>query len=164
MLFRSTQEIPDTPGQNNKKPMHIPVAIGLLGDNGQDLIETQVLDLRDGQQRFVIEDVGQAPVPSILRGFSAPVRLENELSNADLTFLMLHDSDGFNRWEAGQALILRMLDQMIDGDSKEICPKFMDTIGALIEDALRKTSAPTGKVDRSVSLSAPHRRPHGRRD
>lgn len=131
-----TQEIPDTPGQNNKKPMHIPVAIGLLGDNGQDLIETQVLDLRDGQQRFVIEDVGQAPVPSILRGFSAPVRLENELSNADLTFLMLHDSDGFNRWEAGQALILRMLDQMIDGDSKEICPKFMDTIGALIEDAL----------------------------
>ena len=134
-----TQEIPDTPGQAGKKPMHIPVAIGLLGDNGQDLIETQVLDLREAKQRFVIKDVAQPPVPSVLRGFSAPVRLETEHSNADLTFLMRHDSDGFNRWEAGQELILRMLNRMIDEDSKEICPKFMDAFGALIEGALKPT-------------------------
>ncbi|MCB9983974.1 MAG: aminopeptidase N [Rhodospirillales bacterium] len=147
-----TQEIPDTPGQAGKKPMHIPVAIGLLGDNGQDLIETRVLDLREAAQRFVIENVAQPPAPSVLRGFSAPVRLETEMSNADLTFLMRHDSDGFNRWEAGQELILRMLNAMIDEDGTEICPQFLEAFGALIEEAL---SPDVDKALMARALSVP---------
>ena len=115
-----SQNIPDTPGQKNKKPMHIPVAVGLVGANGEDLPlsirneTTQVLHLTEKQQSFIFKDIGQKPVPSILRNFSAPVRLTTDLSSDDLAFLKVHDSDGFNRWEAGQKLSLRILNDMIE--------------------------------------------------
>ncbi|MEZ5813461.1 MAG: aminopeptidase N [Alphaproteobacteria bacterium] len=148
-----SQNIPDTPGQTGKEPMHIPVSLGLLGDNGQDLIEMQVLNLREGVQNFVIEDVAQPPVPSVLRNFSAPVKLNTDLSNEGLAFLMRHDSDGFNRWEAGQQLILRMLNHMIDENSKEVCPKFMGHIGDLIEQAA-DPEADKALMARALSLPA----------
>ena len=127
------QEIPDTPGQSEKKPMHIPVSIGLLGHDGRELIETQILNLQESSQKFVLENVKEKPVPSVLRNFSAPVKLYTELSNVDLSFLMLRDSDGFNRWEAGQQLYLRMINHMVDTGSNDICPKFMQNLGGLIE-------------------------------
>lgn len=130
------QAIPDTPGQINKEPMHIPVCVGFLGENGQDLIETRVLNLQERSQSFTIEKVKEHPVPSILRNFSAPVKLYTELRNDDLTFLMLHDSDGFNRWEAGQLLYLRMINHMIDTGETDICPRFMGTLGTLIESGM----------------------------
>ncbi len=109
-----TQTIPDTPGQSDKKPMHIPVSFGLIGPNGDDLIETQILHLKDKTQEFTFKDIGSRPVPSILRDFSAPVKLTTDLSDADLRFLMVHDSDGFNRWEAGQTFALKTINRMID--------------------------------------------------
>lgn len=108
------QNIPDTPGQTNKKPMHIPVSVGLIGPNGDDLIGTQILHLKDKEQSFTFENIGARPVPSILRNFSAPVKLTTDLSDTDLQFLMVHDSDGFNRWEAGQTFALKTLNRMID--------------------------------------------------
>lgn len=108
------QDIPDTPGQTHKKPMHIPVAVGLIGPNGDDLIETKVLDLKEPAQTFVFENIGVKPVPSILRNFSAPIKLTTDLSDDDLKFLMVHDSDGFNRWEAGQTYALRVINGLID--------------------------------------------------
>lgn len=122
-----------TAGQDQKEALHIPVAIGLLGADGADLIETQVLHLTEASQSFVIEGVNEAPIPSVLRNFSAPVKLHTELTNSDLTFLMLNDSDGFNAWEAGQQLYLRMLNHMIDESSKDVCPRFMEALGTLIE-------------------------------
>ena len=119
--------------QNFKDPLHIPVKIGLLGNNGADIVDEKVYDLTEISQSFEIENVAEAPTPSVLRGFSAPVHLKAELGNAELTFLMLNDSDGFNRWEAGQQLYLRMLNSMIDEGSKDVCPRFMSQIGALIE-------------------------------
>jgi aminopeptidase N len=109
-----SQFIPDTPGQTNKKPMHIPVAVGLIGPNGDDLVETRVLELTQPTQEFIFENIGVKPVPSILRNFSAPVKLTTDLSNDDLKFLMVHDSDGFNRWEAGQTYALRVINDLID--------------------------------------------------
>lgn len=109
-----TQTIPDTPGQTNKKPMHIPVSVGLIGPNGDNLIETQILHLKDATQSFTFEGIGTRPVPSILRNFSAPVKLTTDLSDDDLKFLMVHDSDGFNRWEAGQTFALKTINRMID--------------------------------------------------
>ena len=147
-----SQNVPDTPGQSGKKPMHIPVSLGLLGQDGQDLIETQVLDLQESEEDFVIEDVSEAPVPSVLRGFSAPVKLSSDLSNTDLTFLMLNDSDGFNAYEAGQQLYLRMLNSMIDEGSKDVCPKFMETIGQLIKTGFE---AGTDKALLARALSLP---------
>ncbi|CAK0762769.1 Aminopeptidase N [uncultured Gammaproteobacteria bacterium] len=110
-----------TPGQPIKPPLHIPLAVGLLGPDGKDLplrlageptsatAPTRVLHLRELEQRFVFEDIPSPPVPSLPRGFSAPVKTRTSLSDVELAFLMAHDSDAFNRWEAGQTLASRLL-------------------------------------------------------
>ena len=104
-----TQSCAPSPGQAQKSPYLIPVAVGLVGPQGGDLDlgdgqTTRVLQLTAPQQVFVFENIGQAPVPSLLRNFSAPVVLECDYSDADLALLLAHDSDPFNRWEAGQRL------------------------------------------------------------
>ncbi|MCB9978067.1 MAG: aminopeptidase N [Rhodospirillales bacterium] len=140
------QSIPATPGQPHKKPMHIPVAVGLVGPDGADIplkdgATTQILNLREEKQRFVFTDIPRAPVPSILRNFSAPVRLKTDLDDAALRFLMVHDSDGFNRWEAGQTIALRLIGRMLDGleqgGEPETDPAFVDSIAALLDQAAR---------------------------
>ena len=114
------QSCPATPGQKKKQPFHIPVAVGLLDDQGHDLAltlegekkagaTTRVLELTKAKQSFRFINVDQKPVPSLLRGFSAPVVLQFDYSDAELAFLMAHDSDAFNRWEAGQRLATRRL-------------------------------------------------------
>ncbi|MCH2266820.1 MAG: aminopeptidase N, partial [SAR324 cluster bacterium] len=103
-----------------KKPFHIPFALGLLAPDGRALPlkladspsekfpDTEILELRNETETFVFEDVPLAPVPSLLRGFSAPVKLHFDYSNADLAFLLANDTDEFNRWEAGQQLMIRI--------------------------------------------------------
>jgi aminopeptidase N len=116
--LRLEQSIPPTPGQTNKKPMHIPVRIGLVGKDGKDIplklddgrhIEGDVIHLTDKTQTFIFTDVSQRPVPSLLREFSAPVNLAIDLSDADLEFLLAHDSDPFNRWQAANTYATRMM-------------------------------------------------------
>ena len=135
-----SQHIPDTPGQTNKKPHHIPVAFGLLNDNGDDLIGTQILHLKEKQQNFIFENIASRPTPSILRNFSAPVRLITDLSEDDLRFLMVADSDGFNRWEAAQTLTMRlinrMLDQMEGGHNAVTDRAYLETVSTLLDQAL----------------------------
>jgi aminopeptidase N len=107
------------PGHPENQPYHIPVAIGLVGPDGADLPlrmhgETQaatqcVLSLTAAEQEFVFEDVATAPVPSLLRGYSAPVMLDFPYSDGELVHLLAHDSDPFNRWEAGQRLAGRLI-------------------------------------------------------
>ncbi|MGD9804643.1 MAG: aminopeptidase N [Hyphomicrobiaceae bacterium] len=107
-----------TPGQSTKKPLQIPLQLGLLGGNGNDLplettgalqIENGVLEITKRKETFKFVDVPSRPVPSLLRNFSAPVNLTVELSDEDLAFLMSHDSDEFNRWQAGQDYATRLL-------------------------------------------------------
>ncbi|MBP6344924.1 MAG: aminopeptidase N [Neisseriaceae bacterium] len=112
VTLRMQQSIPDTPGQTDKQPMMIPVRMGLLGQDGQALsfnigdeataVAEAVLVLTEAEQSFVLHDVAELPVPSLLRGFSAPVQLSYDYSAADLALLMAHDSDTFARWEAAQ--------------------------------------------------------------
>ncbi|CAN5423953.1 aminopeptidase N [soil metagenome] len=115
-----SQFTPGSPGQSTKQPFHVPVSVGLVGPNGRDLPlrlageaqatgTTRVLSLREPRQTFVFEDIDVVPVPSVLRDFSAPVRLEHDLTDAECAFLLAHDSDAFNRWEAGQQLLMRSL-------------------------------------------------------
>ena len=122
-----TQSCPDTPGQKDKQAFHIPLAMGLVGEAGclrLNLKDTEpdtetadnthrVLDLRQSQQRFVFTDIKERPVPSLFRGFSAPVKLRVDYSRDDLLFLMRNDSDGFNRWEASQQLGVLVLSDMV---------------------------------------------------
>ncbi|WP_225032261.1 aminopeptidase N [Paraburkholderia sp. XV] len=101
-------------------PLHIPFAIGLLGPLGVDMrlrLEgesaaretTRVLELTETQQTFTFVDVTAKPLPSLLRNFSAPVIVEYDYSVDELAVLLAHDSDPFNRWEAGQCLATREL-------------------------------------------------------
>jgi aminopeptidase N len=112
------QTVPATPGQPVKEPMVIPLALGLVGRDGSDLplkladgtsVPRGVLTLRKPAESFVFQDVAEPPVPSINRGFSAPIKLTANISANDLRFLAARDSDAFNRWQALQTLATRLL-------------------------------------------------------
>jgi aminopeptidase N len=96
-------------GSAGQAPFVIPVQAGLLSAAGETLANDRLLVLDSAEQSFVFDDVAGPPVPSLLRGFSAPVVLDDGLSDAELLALLAHDSDPFNRWEAGQRLALARL-------------------------------------------------------
>lgn len=114
------QTVPPTPGQPHKLPMVIPVRTGIVGPNGQDIVlnpdgdTSVVLELNKSSQTYVFDNVPLGSVPSLLRGFSAPVILKAPYSNDNLKHLMAHDSDGFSRWEAGHQLMLKEMLAQVD--------------------------------------------------
>lgn len=124
------QSIPDTPGQTDKKPMVIPIKTGLIGKNGEDLAE-ETLILTQAKQEFTFKNIKENPVMSYLRGFSAPVNLDSGLSHQDLLFLVQHDKDGFNQWEASQNLTLKYLESFMDGET-EIDEAYFDAMRKMI--------------------------------
>jgi aminopeptidase N len=138
------QSAPPTPGQSEKKPYHIPVAIGLLGRDGRDLklnesgATTQVLEVRESKQSFVFNGIKEKPVLSLLRGFSAPVKAEFNCSDEELAFLMAHDSDSFARWEAAQLLTVRVTKELVAGFKKSgvmmSAARLTQAFGPLLKD------------------------------
>ena len=98
------QSSPPTPGQSEKAPMVIPMAVGLLNPNGDEVLQTQVLEITQASQSFRFDGLAARPVPSINRGFSAPVVLERASTREERAFLLAHDTDPFNRWEASHLL------------------------------------------------------------
>ncbi|GEN25063.1 aminopeptidase N [Halomonas cupida] len=142
------QRTPATPGQSDKVPLHIPVRLGLVGTksgrdlpltlDGESLGTDAVVHLREQEQEFLFTDVDEAPIPSLLRGFSAPVKLAFPYSREDLAFLLANDSDGFNRWDAGQRLTLLALDDLIaahrNGVEKVMDSRVVDAFRVLLEE------------------------------
>lgn len=143
------QSCPPTPGQPDKLPFHIPFALGLLDGEGHDLPlrlqgeaeargTTRVLDITEAEHHFVFEDVAQAPVPSLLRGFSAPVRLVYDYRDDELAFLLGHDSDAFARWDAGQTLVFRVIGQLVEaargGRELQVSPALIAALRAVLVD------------------------------
>jgi aminopeptidase N len=137
-------------GEPAAPPLHVPVAVGLLGPDGCDLPlrlagetrpagTTRVLELREREQTFVFADVDRPPVPSLLRGFSAPVRLRCERPRSELAFLMAHDSEPFNRWDAGQTLaqelLLGLAADWAAGRALALDPLFSEAWGRLLADS-----------------------------
>ncbi len=123
LTFR--QSCPETPDKVEKKPFVIPVELGLLDAQGNDLPlrlqgeaaavgTSRVLSVTEAEQTFTFVDIDAQPLPSLLRGFSAPVKLSFPYDRDQLMFLMQHDSDGFNRWEAGQQLSVQVLQELIE--------------------------------------------------
>jgi aminopeptidase N len=119
------QSCPDTPGQSAKAALHIPLVLGLLDSAGNDMpIQGRstelgvILDVTDHEQTFHFQNITQPPVASLLRGFSAPVKLDHDVSDDTLSFLIAHDSDSFNRWEAGQRLAQRVVIKVMNGESE----------------------------------------------
>ena len=139
-----TQSCPDTPGQTDKKPFLIPIKLGLLGSNGEELAlnsggdGTTVIALKEQTQTLVFDNIDQQPVPSLLRGFSAPVKLTYHYSPEELAHLMAHDSDGFNRWDAGQSLSFIELDKLIKDQLNQRqlqpCEHLIKVFGHLLSD------------------------------
>jgi aminopeptidase N len=161
------QITPPTPGQPTKDPVLIPIAVGLVGTDGKDLpltlngvalpSTTAMLLFSEAEQSFVFTNVPSGAVPSILRDFSAPVRLTVVgQSDHDLTHLLAHDSDSFNRFEAGQVLARNTLLALYDaalaaGGSTKGLSVPSSLIGAL-KNVLTDTSLDGSFIARSISL------------
>ncbi len=140
------QETQPTPGQPHKQPLHIPLTVGLLDDSGADLPlrldgesgpapTSRTLELREDRQRFRFVDVPGEPLPSLLRGFSAPAKLDFPYQPKDLAFLLSHDSDLFNRWEASQRLAMHVIGQRMAGaGAQPDNAVLLDAGRALLED------------------------------
>ena len=113
-----TQKTKQTPGQTDKLPQVIPVAIGLLDESGAEVEPTRVLEVTEPCQTFQFPGLASRPVPSILRGFSAPVILDHSPSFADRALLLAHDTDPFTMWEAGRSLSRETLMAMLQSHSE----------------------------------------------
>ncbi|WP_194787701.1 aminopeptidase N [Pseudomonas sp. UFMG81] len=145
LTFR--QSCSPTPGQVEKLPFVIPVALGLLDAQGKDLPlrlagegaatgTSRVLSVNEAEQTFVFEGITAKPLPSLLRGFSAPVKLSFPYDRDQLMFLMQHDSDGFNRWEAGQQLSVQVLQELIGqhqrGEALKLDQRLITALGTVL--------------------------------
>ncbi|GAB3459978.1 aminopeptidase N [Massilia terrae] len=142
-----SQSCPPTPGQPDKLPFHIPVAVGLVGRDGRDIPlvidgeprgNTAVLELTAAEQSWRFTNVPELPVPSLLRDFSAPVVLEYDYRDEDLLHLFSHDSDPVNRWEAGQRLamerLLKLTADVTAGSRMQLDDTFVDAMRKVLTD------------------------------
>lgn len=147
--LKVSQSCPATPGQERKQPFHIPLALGLVGADGADLPlrldgeaeaqgGTRVLDVKAAEQSFTFVGIAAEPVPSLLRGFSAPVKLEFDWRDDQLAFLMANDGDSFSRWEAGQTLAERLFKQLLAtvaaGGELKLPETFVAAFRAVLKD------------------------------
>ncbi|SQF97655.1 aminopeptidase N [Paucimonas lemoignei] len=149
LTFR--QSCPTTPGQpgESKKPFVIPVELGLLDKQGGEIAlrlqgeaeaggTTRVISVTEAEQTFTFVDIAEQPLPSLLRGFSAPVKLSFPYNRDQLMFLMQHDSDGFNRWDAGQQLSVQVLQELIaqyqQGQALVLDQRLVTALGTVLAD------------------------------
>jgi aminopeptidase N len=143
------QSCPPTPGQSVKEPFYIPLRAGLIGPDGENLPmhfngtlsgEDIVLHVQEASQDFVFENVLFEPVPSLLKGFSAPVKLNYPYSRDELMLLMQFESDGFARWEASQQLALQVIDELLvlrqQGKALEIDQRIISAFSSILDSAL----------------------------
>ncbi|XP_057511214.1 puromycin-sensitive aminopeptidase [Actinidia eriantha] len=157
--LKFSQEVPPTPGQPLKEPMFIPVAVGLLGSSGKDIplsalyhdgklesvasnnqpVYNTVLKITKKEEEFIFSDISERPVPSLLRGYSAPIRLDSDLTDSDLFFLLANDSDEFNRWEAGQLLARKLMLKLVADFQQNkpltLNPKFVHGVKSILCDS-----------------------------
>ena len=154
------QHTPPTPGQPEKRPLHVPVRLALLGEDGTDVPlhcaesnltgeHEAVVDMREPRHTFRFAQVPSHPVPSLARGFSAPVKVEIERSDEELAFLIAHETDAFNRWDAVQEyatrLMLGMVDDRLAGRELDLPDGFVSAMRALLLD---------GTVDPALTAEA----------
>lgn len=147
------RQLPPEGGQ----PYLMPVALGLVGPDGQDMdlgggATTRVLELSALEQSFVFEAIPAAPVPSLLRNFSAPVILEAEYSDAQLTHLLAHDSDPFNRWEAGQRLYGRLILDAVRHITQGVAPQWPESVAAAARAVLTAPDADPAFIAEALTL------------
>lgn len=149
------QSCPATPGQPEKLPFHLPLAMGLLDREGRELPlrlagesaasgNRLILEIREATQSFTFLDIPSRPVPSLLRNFSAPVKVVYPYGNADLNLLIAHDSDPFQRWEAGQIQAVKVITGLVAdiqaGRPLALSEPFIAAFGELLSDLSQDSS------------------------
>ncbi len=127
------QHTPPTPGQPLKEPLLIPVAMGLLGPDGAELLPTRVLELDSPEASFTFEGLAARPLPSLLRGFSAPVALNQPMTSEARALMLAHDTDPYNCFEAGQELARDILHAMVLEGAKP-GPDYLDALRVMLCD------------------------------
>ena len=147
LTFR--QSCPATPDKVEKLPFVIPVELGLLDAKGAAIAlrlageatagaTSRVISVTEAEQTFTFLDIAEQPLPSLLRGFSAPVKLSFPYTRDQLMFLMQHDSDGFNRWDAGQQLSVQVLQELIGqhqaGQPLKLDQRLIDALRTVLND------------------------------
>jgi aminopeptidase N len=155
------QNIPATPGQPVKEAMLIPLALGLVGANGEDLpltvngqpLPRGVVEVTEPQQSFVFTSVAELPVLSLNRGFSAPIKLTVPVEPHDLRFLAAHDNDAFNRWQAIQSLAMTLLLDNVAALRSGNEPRVDDGLMAAIEAVLKDSGLEPAFI--ALTLSPP---------
>lgn len=143
------QSCPPTPEADHKQPFLIPIELGLLDKQGNDLPlqlkneseaqgTSRIIELTDTHHSVTFINIPEQPVPSLLRGFSAPVILDYPYTTSDYTFLMAHDSDAFNRWQAGQELAMKTLLELVDAHVNAtplgVAPEVVDAFQNVLND------------------------------
>ncbi|MBC8118943.1 MAG: aminopeptidase N [Burkholderiaceae bacterium] len=156
---------PSAAPAQGSEPFHIPFAVGLVGNNGRDLplqlegeatsgSATRVLDLTQAKQTFRFVNVDERPVPSLLRNFSAPVIVDYRYSDEELAFLSAHDSDAFNRWEAGQRLAIARLMALTDAVERGRPLALDEVFVAAVRSTLLDPALSPAFVAQALSLPA----------
>ena len=156
------QQVPPTPGQPSKAPMHIPFVLGLLDEAGRDLLPgalsitgaevtarpaeaSVLLHLREAEHTVTVGGLSGRPALSLLRDFSAPVKLVVAQSDEELAFLMVHDSDGFARWDAADRLMARILLSRLENPDAPVPSVLSEAFGALLQAAFTAPDDGEGK-------------------
>ena len=137
-----TQSCADTPGQTEKPPFVIPVSTALFSSCGEKLYSDgeseHLLVLKERSQLFQFKNVKEPPIPSLLRSFSSPIKLDIEMSSEQLSVLFAHDDDPFNRWQAGQRLfelcILSNIDKLKTGKQCQFPTELTKSFAAGLTD------------------------------
>ncbi len=127
-----TQSCAPTPGQNEKQPFHIPIRLGLLDADGNQILET-LLQLKKPTETFTFNDIKSRPIPSLLRFFSAPVKVQYPYQDKEYALLFKHDKDNFNRWEAGQKFAISVIMELV----KQFQTQQMFVVNRAFIDAFR---------------------------
>ncbi|MEN8831497.1 MAG: aminopeptidase N [Pacificibacter sp.] len=128
-----TQSTPATPGQDVKKPQVLPIMVGLIAQDGTEVVPNTILEMTESSQSFTFEGLSERPVASILRDFSAPVILQREMDAKTRAFLLANDTDPFNTWEMGRMLAKDTLVAMIV-DGTEPDPAYLDALKTMLSD------------------------------
>ena len=145
-----TQSCPPTPGQPEKLPLHLPLAMTLLDDKGNEIplnlaggerspnTDEFVLNITKAKQQFQFYNVKDKPIPSLLRGFSAPVRLKAAYTQEELLFLFMHDTDAVSRWEVGQQLMTQEAERLLKAwhakQALELSAPLLKALKAILSD------------------------------
>ena len=145
-----SQHIEPDRNQKHKKPMHIPVKIGFISKNGMDITKEifgaseyqfPLIQFRKEKQTFIFNDVPSKTIPSMFREFSAPVKIQNDLSMEEIAFLMANDKDEFNRWDAARQLFSQEIASLVDMIQKGKKLKVSYNLKTAFKKALKDTDA-----------------------